>query len=113
MKRRYDITVEAERLEEGELVWLFNPKQKKGLSPKSMRPWKGPYVILSRINDLVYRIRSGLQRPIIVHRNRLYKYKERPVDLQFSTEADNSCTELLQLLHRNFQRHRDGKNRFA
>lgn len=33
-KRRYDMRSVADPLSRGEMVWLHNPQQRKGLSPK-------------------------------------------------------------------------------
>ena len=75
MKRQYDIDAKAKRFEVGESVWLHSAVRRKGMSPKLTRPWTGPYVIVKRINYLVYKIRSTTNaKPKIVHRNRLWKY---------------------------------------
>ena len=48
---------------------------KKGLSPKLMRQWQGPYLVTKRINDMVYRVQLKPQtKPKVVHRNRLWRY---------------------------------------
>ena len=75
MKVRYDVDASNSQFEKGDNVWLYTPQKKKGLSPKLQRYWKGPYSVVKRINDLVYKIQSGPHtKPIIVHRNRLWKY---------------------------------------
>ena len=72
MKTWYNLDATARMLEAGDVVWLYRPLRKKGLSPKLIKPWVGPYVIVKRINDLVYRIRLSPQsKPMVVHRNRL------------------------------------------
>lgn len=39
------------------------------------KPWQGPYVIIKRINDLIYRGQLGRwSRPRVMHFNRLWKY---------------------------------------
>ena len=66
----------AKPRERGDAVWLHNPQRKKGLSPKLQRPWQGPYLVLKRINDVIYRIQLGPSiRPKVVHSNRLWKYR--------------------------------------
>jgi hypothetical protein len=78
MKRQYDVDAKIRRFKVGESVWLYSVVCKKGLSPKLTRPWTGPYVIIKRINDLVYKIRLTTKaKPKIVHRNRLWKYNGR------------------------------------
>ena len=75
MKQRYDLPQECQCLDPGDAAWLHNPQRKKGLSPKLQRPWQGPYIIIKRINDLVYRIQLGPHtKPKVVHRNRLWRY---------------------------------------
>ena len=50
-------------------MWLYNPQRKKGKSPKLSRPWEGPYVVVERLNDVVYRIQRGPRaKPKVVHR---------------------------------------------
>ncbi len=78
MKRHYDIHAKTTRFEVGNSVWLFSSYKKKGLAKKLMRPWTGPYLVIKRLNDLVYKIRLTPQsKPKIVHRNRLWKYSGR------------------------------------
>jgi hypothetical protein len=75
IKTRYNINAMAVTLSVGTPVWLYRPQWKKGLSPKLSKPWVGPYVILKRINDLVYRIQlSNRSKPMVVHRNHLREY---------------------------------------
>ncbi|UYV62133.1 K02A2.6-like, partial [Cordylochernes scorpioides] len=72
MKTHYDIKANHEGFKENDLVWMFNPKRKRGLSPKLTPMWEGPYKVVKRINDLVYRIqRSSKAKPRVVHLSRL------------------------------------------
>jgi hypothetical protein len=87
MKTRYNINATAVTLSVGTPVWLYRPQRKKGLSPKLSKPWVGPYVILKRINDLVYRIQlSSRSKPMVVHRNRLREYVGEDVPQVLSRE---------------------------
>ncbi len=82
----YDSQVEGEGLEVGDAVWLYSPQRKKGISPKLTRPWQGPYVVITRLNDLVYRIRLGPRsKAKVVHRNRLWKYRGQDPPTWFTT----------------------------
>ena len=75
MKERYDLSVDDTLLERGDPVWLYNPQRKKGKTPKLTRPWQGPYLVIKRINDVVYRMQlSPRSKPKVVHRNRLWRY---------------------------------------
>ncbi|UYV67829.1 K02A2.6-like [Cordylochernes scorpioides] len=76
MKTRYDQRVNHDGFRQNDLVWLFHPKRKKELSPKLMPVWEGPYKIIKRINDLVYRIqRSSKSKAKVVHLGRLACYQ--------------------------------------
>ncbi|UYV66979.1 K02A2.6-like, partial [Cordylochernes scorpioides] len=77
MKVRYDTHACGNDLQEGGLVWLYNPKRKKGLSPKLQKSWEGPFRIVKKLNDVVFRIqRSSHSKPKVVNFNRLAPFKE-------------------------------------
>ncbi|KAJ8914068.1 hypothetical protein NQ315_017589 [Exocentrus adspersus] len=61
----------------GEKVWLYNPKRTKGKSPKLQKSWEGPYTVVTRLNDVVYRIQKNPQAKMkVVHIDRLTPYQE-------------------------------------
>ncbi|XP_037944217.1 uncharacterized protein K02A2.6-like [Teleopsis dalmanni] len=77
MKDRFDRAANSEGFEEGDLVLLYNPQRKKGLSTKLQTSWEGPYMIMKRLNDVVYRIqRYGTTccKMKVVHLERLAPY---------------------------------------
>lgn len=75
MKQRYDVGTARKIFESGDLVWLYNPQRKKGISPKLASDWEGPYEVVKRINELLYRVkRSSRGKSRLVHRNRLWRY---------------------------------------
>jgi hypothetical protein len=53
MKRYYDTRSDRTQFSRGEAVWLYNPKRKKGISPKFSCPWEGPHLVTEQINDLL------------------------------------------------------------
>ena len=64
--------------QEGDNIWLYEPKRKKGISPKLHKSWIGPGKILKKISDVTYRIQMGPQtKPKIVHHNKLLPYDGR------------------------------------
>ncbi|GFW79989.1 retrovirus-related Pol polyprotein from transposon 412 [Trichonephila clavipes] len=70
MKTQYDARATG-HFHEGDKVWLWNPKRRKGLSPKLQTNWEGPYTVLKRINDVVVRIqKSPHSKPKVIHYNR-------------------------------------------
>ena len=56
MKAKYDGAANTDGLQEGQLVLLYNPQRKKGLSTKLQKSWDGAYKIIKRLKDVVYRI---------------------------------------------------------
>ncbi|GFV97331.1 retrovirus-related Pol polyprotein from transposon 412 [Trichonephila clavipes] len=59
MKTRYDARATGHDFHEGDKVWLWNPKRRKGLSPKLQTNWEGPYTVLKRLDDVVVRIQKS------------------------------------------------------
>ncbi|KAJ8943240.1 hypothetical protein NQ318_009931 [Aromia moschata] len=75
MKQRLDTTSTETAFKPGDAVWLYAPKRTKGKSPKLQSNWEGPYTIIKKINDLVYRIQlSPRSKPKVVHLERFAKY---------------------------------------
>ncbi|GBO33841.1 hypothetical protein AVEN_102448-1 [Araneus ventricosus] len=55
---------------------MYNPKRRRGLSPKLQQNWEGPYTIVKKLNDVVYRVqRSPNTKPKVIHINRLAPYR--------------------------------------
>lgn len=82
MKTRYDVRAAAPGFVEGQKVWLYNPQRKKGISSKLTMSWEGPYVVIKKINDVVYRIRRRPNgRFKVVHTDRLAEFRSDRDDL--------------------------------
>ena len=63
-------------LQENQFVWLFDPLKKKGVSPKLQLRWKGPFLIVSQLSDVTFRIQATTRsKPIVVHSDRLKPYR--------------------------------------
>ncbi|GBL96759.1 hypothetical protein AVEN_138652-1 [Araneus ventricosus] len=76
MKIRYDSRATDHHFKEGDLVWMYNPKRRRGLSPKLQQNWEGPYTVVKKLNDVVYRVqRSPNAKPKVIHINRLAPYR--------------------------------------
>nr|WPV71156.1 MAG: replicase [Ips erranti-like virus 3] len=76
LKTRYDKRANSSGFQAGDQVWLYNPARKKGKSPKLQRSWEGPYDVIKRLNDVVYRIQRGHRAKMkIVHLDRLAPYR--------------------------------------
>ncbi|GBM80743.1 hypothetical protein AVEN_96412-1, partial [Araneus ventricosus] len=55
MKTRYHSRATDYHFKEGDLVWMYNPKRLRGPSTKLQQKWEGPYTVVKRLNDVVYR----------------------------------------------------------
>jgi hypothetical protein len=76
MKTRYDKLANSAGYQEGDRVWLYRPTRTKGKSPKLQSLWEGPYKVVNRINDVVYRIQKNSRlRMMLVHLDRLATYQ--------------------------------------
>jgi hypothetical protein len=70
MKVRYDRLANSAGFQEGDRVWLYRPTRTRGRSA-----WEGPYRVINRINDVVYRVqRHPRSRMMVVHLDRLTPY---------------------------------------
>ena len=76
-KRNYDHRpVNHRRYDKGDAVWLYSPQKKKGICPKLMRQFDGPYLVVKRMSDVLYRIQKGSKsKPKVVHHDRLKPYR--------------------------------------
>lgn len=74
-KELYDQKVHGKACEVGDLVWLHSPAVPRGQSRKLHCPWVGPFEVVKRLSDVVYRIRDTRPRRrrtrVVVHFDRL------------------------------------------
>jgi hypothetical protein len=76
IKARYDKLANSAGYQEGDRVWLCCPTRTKGKSPKLQSSWEGPYKVVTRINDVLYRIQKNRRsRTMVVHLDHLATYK--------------------------------------
>ena len=91
MKQRYDLKSAQKRYPSGSGVWLHTVQRKKGQSPKLSRRWKGPYVVVKHLNDVVVRIKKGPRaKAKVVHVNNIKTYNG---DLRFDWFTPLRMTE--------------------
>ncbi|GBN82390.1 hypothetical protein AVEN_41350-1 [Araneus ventricosus] len=75
-KTHYDSGATEHHFKKGDLVWMYNPKRRRGLSPKLQQNWEGPYTIVKKLNDVIYRVqRSPNAKPKVIHINQLTPYR--------------------------------------
>ncbi|KAJ8957284.1 hypothetical protein NQ318_007848 [Aromia moschata] len=118
MKETYDINANDGRYQPGNQVWLYNPQRRRGLSPKLQSSWEGPYEVVTRINDVVYRIQKLPRgKPRVVHFNRLAPFagsndEQAEASVRHVSPPDSELSfEEFMLLHSNGQKARYGVTR--
>ena len=74
-KRNYDKRASSKPFRVGDSVWLNNVRRRKGRNPKLDCPWEGPYLVVSVLSDVTYRIkRNRRTKPKVIHADRLKPY---------------------------------------
>jgi hypothetical protein len=73
IKEYYDRNATLAPFKEGDAVYLYYPRRKKGISAKLITRWEGPYLVLNVLNDCNARIQSteNPNKKLIVHMDRL------------------------------------------
>lgn len=85
MKEQYDKTSRPVRFDIGSRVWVYTPKQRKGLSKKLQHNYHGPYRIIQKLSPVHFKLCTTENRPlsVAVHANRLKPYYDptaRPIN---------------------------------
>ncbi|KAJ8941489.1 hypothetical protein NQ318_006175 [Aromia moschata] len=118
MKETYAINANDGRYQPGNQVWLYNPQRRRGLSPKLQSSWEGPYEVVTRINDVVYRIQKLPRgKPRVVHFNRLAPFagsndEQAEARVRHVSPPDSELSfEEFMSLHSNGQKARYGVTR--
>ena len=72
-KDLYDRRVHGEPYKQDDLVWLHSKVVPKGVGRKLYRPWTGPFRVIKKLSDSVYRIQNtrSAKHRLIVHFDRL------------------------------------------
>ena len=95
-KSHYDKGARGKKVEKGDFVWLSKKATKRGLSPKLDTRWEGPYLVVKKLSDVVYRIQRNGPRGIlkVVHYDRLKVYQGKPLTSWIDRERPKSITEV-------------------
>jgi predicted aspartyl protease len=76
-KTYYDRSAKPRSFDVADRCWLHDPTNKKGVSAKLKTRWLGPYLVVNRITDLLYRLRhchTGKELPSLTHIDRMRRY---------------------------------------
>jgi transposase InsO family protein len=98
MKDRYDDKAALPDFQVGDLVWLYVPRVKVGLSKTLGRFYTGPFSIVEKVSENNFKVRTWDNRkvPQVVHSNRLKRFYhddrtrlEPPTDPLLEGETDD------------------------
>jgi len=84
-KRAYDARHRDVSFAPGDQVMVHVLQPRKGLSPKLQSPWKGPWVVVDRVDMLNYRIRRDDNSLVLVPVSRLKPFEPRQVGVAART----------------------------
>lgn len=71
-KTNFDFRANFQYYSVGERVWVSNKAKKRGICPKLQRRYKGPFVVLERVSEVLYRVALAEGGPdTVIHFNRL------------------------------------------
>ena len=75
-KRNYDVRLSVNNFEAGDLVYYLDTTKQKGLSPKlKQAKWIGPCIIVRKVSDLIFEVRSQQRgKSKVLHHDRLKPY---------------------------------------
>lgn len=81
MKRQkliHDRRTSYEQFEKGDKVYVYFPVKKIGTSSKFTSFWRGPYLILGKLSDVLYKVDCGRNRSEqVIHCDRIRKCKSQ------------------------------------
>ena len=103
-KHYYDKKASNVSFQVGDEVWLHNKAKKKGLSPKLMAKWLGPFRITKKLSEVNYELTDLLnkRKPTAVHVNRLKPYCDpnfRVIDDGTSDDLSDDSDEIEEPLY--------------
>ena len=70
-RQYYDRKTKLRKFQMNDLVYLYNPAKKPGLSRKFWKPWQGLYKVTKKLSDLNYEVTDQYGKKRVVHVNRL------------------------------------------
>ena len=76
-KKHYDIKSSKRLLTPNQSVWLYEPIKRPGVCAKLPPRWKGPALVLQRLDDLTYVVKMKMNTQAkVIHIDRLRAYQE-------------------------------------
>lgn len=75
-KKYHDKKLNWENFKIGDLVFVYFPRHKSGLSPKLTSYWHGPFKVLAQLSDVNYKVNCGPRdTPQVIHVDRMRRVR--------------------------------------
>lgn len=84
-KERFDRKAKQPPFDEGDWVWVHDPKRTVGRCPKLQPQWTGPWIITKKKNDILFQVQMGKTKRLL-HANRLANADVKPVKPEVKEE---------------------------
>ena len=100
-KRYHDENLSFETFEAGDKVYVYFPVKKVGCSSKLTSYWRGPYQVLDKLSDSLYKVNCGREGQVqVIHCDRLRKAKQQVLAREDNiVEEDVGLSEPLPSMH--------------
>jgi hypothetical protein len=110
-KFNYDRRVRGGEFEVNDFVWVLNSQRKVGLSPKLTPKYVGPYLVIEKLQNLIYKVkRVDGRKGILVHRNRLKRCFMRQDNIQIAKPEKKDATSQTVDLNENIADQQNDQN---
>lgn len=74
-KKNYDTQVATNNYEKGDIIYCRDQTKTIGQCPKlKAKQWKGPYLIIEKLSELLFKIKGPRGKTTVQHHNRLKPY---------------------------------------
>ena len=94
-KRYHDENLSFETFEAGDKVYVYFPVKKVGCSSKLTSYLRGPYQVLDKLSDSLYKINCGRESQVqVIHCDRLRKAKQQVLAREDNIVVEDLCEPL-------------------
>ena len=92
-KHYHDMKMSYEQFREGDFVYVYFPQRKSGCSPKLTSYWRGPFRVLAKVSEVLYKVNCGRnEKEQIVHCDRMKVCKKQVLKGEESFQSELALT---------------------
>ena len=98
-KCQYDIRSNTKSYRQGDKVFVFDPSERKGISPKLQCLLSDPFEVVEKLSHLLYRVKFTNKVKILHHDRLKLCYRNAQMQNQNSKVKDNLLGEIVESDH--------------